>query len=295
MNKLFVRLAVAGAVTVGVVAPAAALADSASIDLTGPFSTNVVTSSNRNSFNQLTSNRLALGNWNNQYARSGNVSVWGNTKVFGDGMGSGNAYNINSGRNNVDIYNGGSAMPPWNGWNGNRSGNGSIFLTGPGSFNRISDNNSNRFNDTTVNNVRANNFSNQTARSGNVRITGNTLVYGVGGSGDATNVNSGVNTVNIDNNGSAVPGWGSWSGNNGGGNAAIAVTGPGSFNAISGRNSSSVNLRTINNVQATNSNHQNATTGNVTISGNTVVSGVGGSGDATNWNSGENNVGIGNN
>jgi hypothetical protein len=69
MNKLFVRLAVAGAVAVGVAAPAAVLADSASIDLTGPFSTNVVTNSNRNSFNSLMFNRAALGNWNNQYAR----------------------------------------------------------------------------------------------------------------------------------------------------------------------------------------------------------------------------------
>jgi hypothetical protein len=292
MNKLFVRLAVAGAVAVGVAAPAAVLADSASIDLTGPFSTNVVTNSNRNSFNSLMFNRAALGNWNNQYARSGNVSAWGNTKVLDFG-GSGNAYNSNYGRNNVSIGNSGMAVPF--GFNSGGGSNGSIFLTGPRSFNAIlGGNNSNRFNETTINDVRANNFSNQSARSGAVNITGNTLVEGVGGSGNATNVNSGVNRVNLDNQ-SSFPSWGSWSGNNGGSNGSIAVTGPGSFNAISGRNSNSVNLRTINDVNATNSNRQTATTGNVTISGNTVVRGVGGSGDATNWNSGQNDVGINNN
>lgn len=293
MNKLFVRLAVAGAVAVGVVAPAAALADGASIDLTGPYSTNVVTSSNRNNFNNMVYNQAALGNWNNQNARSGNVSVWGNTKVLGFG-GSGNAYNVNSGRNDVSIYNSGMGAVPF-GFNNGSGGNASIFLTGPGSFNGISGNNSNRFNQTTVNNVRANNYSTQNASSGNVRITGNTVVYGAGGSGDAANVNSGTNTVNLDNQ-SSLPSW-NWSGNggNGNGNAGIAVTGPGSLNAISGQNSNSVNSRTINNVQATNSNRQTANTGSVTISGNTVVSGVGGSGNATNWNSGENDVGIGNN
>lgn len=290
MNKLFVRLAVAGAVTVGMVAPAVALADSASIDLTGPFSTNVVTNSSRNNINNLVSNRAAVGNWNNQYARSGNVSAWGNTKVLGFG-GSGNAYNVNSGRNDVFIANSGMGAVPFGVGNGN-DGNAGIFLTGPGSFNGISGNNSNRFNQSTVNNVRANNFSNQSARSGAVTISGNTVVEGVGGSGNAANVNSGTNTVNLDNQ-SSLPTW-NWSGNGGGGNANIAVTGPGSLNAIRGSNSNSVNLRTMNNVNATNSNYQNATTGNVTISGNTVVKGVGGSGDATNWNSGQNDVGISN-
>src|SRR5437868_568722 len=123
MNKLFVRLAVAGAVAVGMAAPAAALADSASIDLTGPFSTNVVTNSNRNSLNSLVFNRAAVGNWNNQWARSGNVSVWGNTKVLGFD-GSGNASNFNSGRNNVDIENIGMGVVPF-GFN-NGGGDGSI-------------------------------------------------------------------------------------------------------------------------------------------------------------------------
>lgn len=290
MNKLFVRLAVSGAVALGM--GATALADSASVDLTGPYSTNVVTNSNRNSFNQLTSNRLALNNYNNQNARTGNVGIWGNTKVYGVG-GSGNAFNYNSGRNNVELLNSNmGAMPYGNYGSGGR--NGSIFLTGPYSYNSISGRNNNRFNQTTVNNVRANNYSNQNARSGAVYVTGNTVVEGVGGSGNATNVNSGTNTVNLANE-SALPGWGSWGGSSGNGDASIAVTGPGSFNAIGGSNSNSMNLKTLNNVSAGNYNRQNATTGNVVISGNTVVKGVGGSGDATNWNAGQNDVGISNN
>ena len=85
MNKLFVRLVASGTVALSVGAPAA-LADNVSIDTTGPGSTNVVTSRNLNSWCQSVLNRAELGNWNHQWAQSGNVRVWGNTKVFGTGM-----------------------------------------------------------------------------------------------------------------------------------------------------------------------------------------------------------------
>ena len=288
MHKLFVRLAISGAVALGM--GGAALADGASIELTGPGSTNVVTSSNLNSFLFRLNNRVALGNFNNQIARTGGVFVHGNTVVHGLGLGSGNASNFNRGSNDVFIDNNGGFVPFFLVGSG-MGGGGTIFLTGPHSFNQISTNNLNRFSSNINNNVRATNFNSQSARSGSVIVTGNTLVTGVGGSGNASNFNTGTNTVSLSN---SSPTWsGSWGSGTGGG--VISTTGPNSFNAIHTTNGTFVSQNTSNNVSATNVNHQTATTGNVVISGNTVVSGVGGSGDATNWNSGMNDVGITNN
>lgn len=290
MQKLFVRLVACGLLAGSL--GATALADGAgSIGLTGPGSTNVVTSSNLNLDLFRLNNRVAVGNFNNQFAQTGGVFVHGNTFVHGSGLGSGSASNFNQGSNNVEINNDGGIMPfGW--WGSGSGGGGTIFLTGPHSFNAISTNNVNRVSSNTVNNVHANNSSNQVARSGGVLVTGNTLVTGVGGSGNAANWNSGTNTVGISN---SMPVWsGSWGSGSGGG-GAIGITGPGSFNAIHTNNRQIFSQNTTNNVSATNWNHQSATTGPVVVSGNTVVSGVGGSGDATNWNSGQNDVNVNNN
>jgi hypothetical protein len=289
MNKLFVRLVASGAVAASM--GATALASSASIDTTGPGSTNVITSSNRNSFNSDLRNRVDTGNWNYQTAKTGNVRVNCNTKVDGYGNGSGSAWNYNNGNNWVAVNNSGNGGNWGNGYNGSGNREASIFLTGPRSFNQISDNRSNSFRSNINNNVNAQNFSNQTARSGAVTISGNTVVNGVGGSGNASNYNMGVNTVQIDNQGNRTPGWMNGGGD---GNAYLSTTGPWSYNAIRSNNSNRVTENTTNNVNATNYNRQNATTGNVTITGNTVVRGVGGSGDASNYNSGMNDVGISN-
>ena len=290
MHKLFVRLVACGLLAGSL--GATALADGSGIELTGPGSTNVVTSSHFNSVFNRINNRVTVGNFNNQFAQTGGVFVHGNTIVHGSGLGSGSAFNFNSGSNDVFINNHSNGSMPWWGGSGSGGGGGTIFLTGPHSFNAISSNNSNRFSSTTTNNVRANNFSSQTARSGAVVVTGNTLVTGVGGSGNAANFNSGSNTVGISN---SSPSWsGSWGSGSGGGGGFIGVTGPGSFNAIRNNSSNRFTQTTSNNVSAINSNRQTATTGPVVVSGNTVVSGVGGSGDATNWNSGMNDVNINN-
>jgi hypothetical protein len=228
MNKLFVRLAASGAIAASLGAPA--FAGSASIDTTGPGSTNTVTSTNCNDWNQTTSNWVGLGNWNYQSANSGDVWLNRNTKVDGFG-GSGSAYNSNATGNAVSIEN--------------------------------------RGND-------------QSARSGDVNISGNTVVRGAGGSGDAANFNSTSNAVDISNSPSGM----SWSGSgNNAGNASISTTGPDSYNRISRDNSSSTNLTTRNNVGIVNANNQSA---------NTVVSGFGGSGDASNFNHTANDVSLNN-
>src|SRR6266567_4767822 len=117
MNKLFVRLVGSGAIAASM--GATALASSASIDTTGPGSTNVITSSSHNLHSDNLRNRVDSGNWNYQTAKTGNDWSRGN---------------------------GG-------GGNGNREA--SIFLTGPGSNNQISGLNRNEFRSSTNNNVRA--------------------------------------------------------------------------------------------------------------------------------------------
>jgi hypothetical protein len=287
MNKLFVRLAASGAIAASLGAPA--FAGSASIDTTGPGSTNTVTSTNCNDWNQTTSNWVGLGNWNYQSANSGDVWLNRNTKVDGFG-GSGSAYNSNATGNAVSIENRGNG---WSGFGntGSGPGNARIFLTGPDSYNRISSDNHSSFNSTTTNNVGLANFNDQSARSGDVNISGNTVVRGAGGSGDAANFNSTSNAVDISNSPSGM----SWSGSgNNAGNASISTTGPDSYNRISRDNSSSTNLTTRNNVGIVNANNQSANTGDVNVSHNTVVSGFGGSGDASNFNHTANDVSLNN-
>lgn len=288
MQKLFVRLVACGLLAGSL--GATALANGSSISLTGPGSTNVVTSSNSNSAKFRLNNRVALGNFNKQFAQTGGVFASGNTVVRGSGLGSGSAFNFNSGRNNVVLENSGGIMP-FGFFGSGSGGGGTIFLTGPHSVNVISSSNSKRFSSNITNNVRATNSNTQTARSGGVIVTGNTLVTGVGGSGNAANFNSGVNNVGISN---SSPSWGGSNWGNGGGGGSISTTGPGSFNLIRSNSSNRFTQTTTNNVSATNTNRQTATSGPVVIRGNTVVSGVGGSGDATNENTGQNHVNINN-
>jgi len=286
MNHFLVRLVACGAIAGSI--SATALAD-ASIAVTGPGSTNIVSNRSSNFESLRTLNRVNALNFNSQWASTGSVRAFGNTWVGGLG-GSGNATNFNSGRNNVEINNNSGFVPAWNWGSGSGGSGGTIFLTGPRSFNRISNDNSNRFVENTTNNVAAINSNQQNARSGGVVVTGNTVVNGPISSGNAANFNSGSNDVNISNS-SAVPvgfGSGSWGG------SGISTTGPGSANIISNSNRNSFSQNTSNNVLAANVSRQNATTGNVLVSGNTVVNGVGGSGDATNWNMGDNGVGISN-
>jgi hypothetical protein len=297
MNGLLIRLAASGLMTVALGA-GVALADGggsggASIELTGPGSTNIISGGSSHNFRSNISNRVYGCNCNNQYSRSGDERFNHNTKVYGDGYGSGSARNYNDSANNVYLSNRSEGNNGYGSWGNGGSRTGAIALTGPYSYNRISDSgNRSSFNSQVRNNVNTSNFNSQQATTGNVRITGNTVVEGVGGSGNASNFNSAENNVAISNS-QPHTFFGNWGPT---GAAEITTTGPDSFNSISGGGRSSrVNLLTNNNVNASNANYQSARSGDVTISHNTVVSGVGGSGDATNWNSASNGVDVSNN
>ena len=289
MNKLIARLAASATLVAGMGGTAFA-SGSASLDVTGPGSVNVIDFSHTNRVNTNIQNWVNSANWNWQSARSGNVDVRHNTEVWGGGSGSGNAWNMNRGDNSVSISNDGLSGPMF--WGGGGGGDAFIGTTGPDSFNRISLGSSNRVTNNTTNDVRSINSNSQNAVSGGVRISGNTVVRDVGGSGNAFNVNSGTNTVDISNQGMGN----NWVGGSGGDtNARIGITGPDSTNIIRSNNNNSFSQRTVNDVSSANFNQQSARSGNVVITGNTVVEGVGGSGSAANFNSGSNDTGISNN
>jgi hypothetical protein len=286
MKKTLLRIAAGAGLLAGMSSPV--LGHESSIHLTGPDSRNIIESNDRSRTNLTTTNWVTAANASNQFASTGDVNARKNTKVDGWGGGSGDARNSNSASNSVEIDNDNG------GWGGSNWGGGSqdasIHLTGPDSYNRISFNNSDRFTSTTRNNVAVANVNNQFASSGDVNHYRNTKVDGVGGSGNAYNSNSASNDVSISN---STPSGGNWGGSSP--SASISTTGPDSNNQIRYNNSSATNVTTTNNVTAVNYNNQVASTGDVNVSGNTYVSGVGGSGDASNYNSGDNSVSISNN
>jgi len=166
------------------------------IFLTGPHSSNQIRTDNSSRVSETTVNTVNAQNFSNQAARSGSVTVAGNTLVSGAG-GSGNAVNENSGVNNVQIDNS-SAMPA--GFVGdNGGGSATIGITGPHSNNQIFENSSQSFNSKTINSVSAQNFNQQSASTGNVKIANNTVASGANGSGSATNSNMAQNNVGISN------------------------------------------------------------------------------------------------
>jgi hypothetical protein len=188
----------------------------------------------------------------------------------------------------VDVSNNGGN---WGGgsWSGGNN-NARIFLTGPDSTNRITFDNRNNFRLNNTNNVGITNLNDQNARSGDVDIHGNTVVRGGGsGSGDAYNTNSTVNAVSATN---SSPSFSGNFGSGGSGSASIGVTGPDSYNSIRSNNNSNTNISNRNTVGIANVNQQTAQSGDVSISHNTVVDGVGGSGNAVNSNRTINDVSL---
>ncbi|HEX3081851.1 MAG TPA: hypothetical protein VHQ86_01215 [Candidatus Saccharimonadia bacterium] len=214
------------------------------------------------------------------------MNGWGNS--VGGSVMSGAATNSNSTGTGVTIGGRGAAdmiMPLASGGNGDAS----IAVTGPGSTNVIAENSGSSFRSTNVNEVGVTNSNDQSARSGNVDVSRNTVVGGGVSSGAASNSNSTGTEVNVSNpavTGVATGG----SGTNG--SASIDTTGPGSTNRISENNRTSFTSTNVNEVAVTNSNNQTARSGNVDVSRNTVVSGDISSGDARNSNGTSTGVGI---
>ncbi|MBW4061440.1 hypothetical protein HJC99_02620 [Candidatus Saccharibacteria bacterium] len=135
---LVTQISFAGLMSIGLAG--VALADSVSLDATGPNSNNQVTIDNSVTTSTTNTNVVTVTNSNDQVAVSGDVGATNNTNV--GGAGSGNATNNNSTSTSVTVDNGGNSVtptpPPANGGgmgagSGSGTGSGSGGGTGSGS------------------------------------------------------------------------------------------------------------------------------------------------------------------
>lgn len=197
MNKL-TRISATVASTVALVAGFAGVAGAATIDTTGPDSTNRIT--HRNDVRTRVSNdtSVRLTNNNPQTAVSGDARVTRNTT--GGDVSTGAAANDSLVEASVEVDNTGAASEALSnaGGSGGDWGDASIENTGPDSLNVISSRNTVR---TTVENdtdVSITNNNSQTAVSGDARASRNTTVGDVS-TGDATNVSTATFEVSVSN------------------------------------------------------------------------------------------------
>lgn len=287
MNKLFVRLAASGTIALSMGAPA--LAGTAMIGTTGPDSTNTITSNSRSDWYQAAHNWAEFSNWNSQQAHTGDVSGSHNTWLASLGGGGGSASNDNTTMNNLIVHNPGAAHATSEGGSGNHQA--TIHLTGPSSTNSIRLDNGSHNSSVASNHVQAQNLSQQAARTGEVELSHNTNAGGNGGSGDAVNQNDTSNNVAIHNMSAGSQGQMSTGGSN---TASISLTGPDSTNQIKFNDHHSTSQATQNVVSTTNASSQSASSGDVTLSHNTVAGGAS-SGDAYNNSNSSNTTMLHNN
>jgi hypothetical protein len=170
---------------------------SGDISDTGPRSHNIIKSETRRDVKVENDNDLSVRNDNDQRANTGDARTSGNT-TGGDAE-TGAAVNTNSLHVSATVNNAASS----DAWadvvgGGNGGGSATIDTTGPKSTNVI------KFEDTTKvrvennNDISVRNDNNQTATSGDARVTGNTT-GGDATTGDARNTNTTSVTLNVSN------------------------------------------------------------------------------------------------
>lgn len=159
----------------------------------------------------------------------------------------------------------------------------SITHTGPYSYNKIKTEISNRVRVHNDNTIKVENDNWQNAYTGDASVVHNTT-GGTAISGNAMNTNSLNVSATVNNAGSGS----AWTGDNhggyGGGEATIHQTGPHSDNVVQYEQRSNVSINNDNYIKVDNNNHQQATSGDAKVYGNTT-GGDAVSGDATNTNS----------
>jgi hypothetical protein len=235
------------------------------IGITGPGSTNKIVSNSSNDVNAHNRNTVNVTNGNAQVARSGEADS--SVQTIGGDASTGDANNSNHTRSNVDLTNtakndrqSGSSGP-------SSVSMGRIWVTGPGSTNKIVKSSSNEYNASNRNNVNVNNSNDQVARSGDATSYDSTIGGGDVSTGDASNSNHTRNNVDITNRVSRPA---SSSSNQGGSGGFIGITGPGSTNVIRSTSDSSTNISNRNKVNVNNDNTQAAVSGDATSAVQTI-------------------------
>ncbi len=184
----------AGVMSLGLVVGLSGFAGAASgdIDWTGPDSYNKVDIEKEHRVDIDNHNDLDVDNDNDQYASSGDAEVVHNNR--GGDAETGNAYNENELDVSASVDNGGSASA-WAGVGGGGSSSASISDTGPDSYNKVEIRDTTRIDVENRNDINVTNNNDQTARSGDAVVAGNTR-GGSATTGDASNRNS--TTVRLD-------------------------------------------------------------------------------------------------
>jgi hypothetical protein len=153
---------------------------------TGPGSKNIVRFERDRRVEVRNNNDVRVTNHTAQHATSGDAKVSHNTRG-GDAI-TGDASNENLTRVDARIDNSFSSEAAFHGGGSGHSLGGSIELTGPDSFNKVSSLEKENISVHNNNNVNVTNETNQTARSGDARVTDNTK-GGDAITGDASNFN----------------------------------------------------------------------------------------------------------
>lgn len=194
MKKL-IKASAAILASLSIAVPGIVSAHSGSISYTGPNSTNRATFNDSNDTDVENNNNVSLTSSKTQRATSGNVEAEHNTTA-GNAT-SGAASNDASLHASVTVDNS-SASGMSAGTMGSGDNTATIDHTGPNSTNKVTVTTNNDLTITNNNNVSVRSTVNQTAKSGNVEVSGNTT-GGNATSGDASNTSSSEFTLSITN------------------------------------------------------------------------------------------------
>jgi len=190
MTKQLIRAAATTVLGLSLTAGFAA----ADVSNTGPDSNNQEKSTVKNTLTVQNNNNLKVKNNNHQWASTGDAKVSHNT-TGGDAT-SGDASNSNSFSASATINNSGGLGGSWSPSSGPSLGD--INTTGPDSNNTISSHVTNTATITNNNNIKVSNSSQQSASSGDARVSDNTT-GGSATSGNASNTNDTTVTLSVTN------------------------------------------------------------------------------------------------
>jgi len=160
---------------------------------------------------------------------------------------------------------------------------GNITNTGPGSDNKVTTKVTDNSSLKNRNDIDLSNHNSQHAYTGDAKVKYNTT-GGDATSGAAMNDNSVSADVTVDNSASSAGGSGFLASAAANGGGTIDTTGPGSNNQIKTTVTDNSSVSNHNDIDVHNSNHQTASSGDASVTGNTT-GGSATSGDATNTNS----------
>lgn len=201
MKKLLRSVAASAAVLGVSISPGIALANhsnTAVIDTTGSGSTNLVTTRNNSSVDTTNRTTLRATNNNPQTATSGDVNLFQNTTTQGGSAESGSATNDGLFSATATVNNNDCGCNGTGAGTGAASTSGTIDTTGANSNNQILFENNHTVVVDNATDIQVTNNNAQSAQSGSVNLTQNTVTGGAT-SGDASNISTTIVDFEVNN------------------------------------------------------------------------------------------------